>query len=227
MEIRLLKSEEIECRIQSVTQKGACFLLYKNARVDQTILDEVFGAMNWTRTHQLIGDRLYCSVSIWDDNKRMWVTKQDVGTESKTEAEKGQASDSFKRACFNWGIGRELYSAPFIWINKIGDEDLTRLKLSVQSIGYDGRNINELVLVDKNGEVRYELKPTKKRKAKTKAEDNPADELTERINDVINAINNCKTRAELKSLWASNSDLQTDNNIMNAFIEMGKKFPKK
>lgn len=115
-EIRKLKANEIDCRVAQVSEKGISLLLYKDARVDQRILDETYGSMNWKRSHQLIGDRLYCTVEIYDKDKKEWVAKQDVGTESNTEAEKGQASDSFKRACFNWGIGRELYTAPFIWI---------------------------------------------------------------------------------------------------------------
>lgn len=116
--IRRLEADEIDCRVAQATEKGVSILLYKDARVDQRILDETFGPMNWQRSHQIIDGRLYCTISIWDDDKKAWVGKQDVGTESNTEAEKGQASDSFKRAAFNWGIGRELYSAPFIWIDK-------------------------------------------------------------------------------------------------------------
>lgn len=115
---RPLRADEIDCRISMVKENGLCLLLYKDARVDQNILDETFGVMGWQRSHQLIGDRLYCTISVWDADKQMWVSKQDVGTESYTEKEKGQASDSFKRAAFNFGIGRELYTAPFIWVAK-------------------------------------------------------------------------------------------------------------
>ena len=114
--IRLLRAEEIECRVAKVNQKGVSLLLYKDARVDCKILDEVFGPMNWQRTHQSIDGNLYCTVSIWDPEKGQWISKQDVGTRSYTEQEKGQASDSFKRAAVVVGIGRELYTAPFIWI---------------------------------------------------------------------------------------------------------------
>lgn len=115
-EIRKLKANEIDCRVSQVSEKGLSLLLYKDARADMKVLDETFGAMNWKRSHQLIGDRLYCTVEVYDTDKKEWVAKQDVGTESNTEAEKGQASDSFKRACTNFGIGRELYTAPFIWV---------------------------------------------------------------------------------------------------------------
>jgi len=114
MEFRTLRADEIDCRIATINQKGLTLLLYKDARVDQNILDETVGSMNWQRHHSR--DNANCTVAIWDKEKEQWIEKEDTGTESFTEKEKGLASDSFKRACFNWGIGRELYSAPFIWI---------------------------------------------------------------------------------------------------------------
>ena len=115
--IRLLKADEIECRIGNISEKGVSILLYKDARVDQKILDEVFGPFGWKRSHASIDGNLYCTVSVRDPETGEWISKQDVGTTGFTEKEKSQASDSFKRACFNWGIGRELYSAPFIWLS--------------------------------------------------------------------------------------------------------------
>ena len=112
---RDLKANEIDVRIAQITEKGLSLLLYKDARVDQDILDETVGAMNWQRRHAR--DNANCIVEIWDKEKQQWISKEDTGTESFTEKEKGLASDSFKRACFNWGIGRELYTAPFIWIS--------------------------------------------------------------------------------------------------------------
>lgn len=91
-EMRLLKANEIDCRVATVKENGFSLLLYKSARVDMQMLDEAFGPMNWQRKHELIGDRLYCTISVWDGEK--WISKQDVGTESYTEKEKGQASDS-------------------------------------------------------------------------------------------------------------------------------------
>lgn len=114
LEFRTLEANEIDCRIATINQNGLTLLLYKDARVDQNILDETVGCMNWQRHHTR--DNANCIVEIWDDDKKQWIGKEDTGTESFTEKEKGLASDSFKRACFNWGIGRELYSAPFIWI---------------------------------------------------------------------------------------------------------------
>lgn len=101
LEFRTLKATEIDVRVQSVTEKGAILLLYKDARADMNILDETVGAMDWKREHTR--DNANCIVSIWDEDKKQWISKEDTGTESNTEKEKGQASDSFKRACFNWG----------------------------------------------------------------------------------------------------------------------------
>ena len=115
MEFRKLRADEIDVRIQSCTQKGAILLLYKDARVDQNILDETVGAMFWQRQHTR--DNQNCIVSIWNKEIGQWVHKEDTGSESNTEKEKGLASDSFKRACFNWGIGRELYTTGLIWVN--------------------------------------------------------------------------------------------------------------
>ena len=115
--MRDLKASEIDLRIQQVKQNGLSLLYYKDARVDMDILDETYGPMGWQRTHEFKDGKLYCTVSVWDNEKVCWISKEDVGTESNTEADKGQASDSFKRANVNWGIGRELYTAPFTWIN--------------------------------------------------------------------------------------------------------------
>lgn len=119
MDFRPLRADEIEVRVQQVNEKGAILLLYKDARADMKLLDESVGAENWDCTYVEIGGRLYCMVGIHcqlNDGSMQWVVKQDVGTDSNMEAEKGAASDAFKRACFKWGIGRELYTAPFIWV---------------------------------------------------------------------------------------------------------------
>ena len=114
LSFRKLKETEIDVRVATVTAKGVSLLLYKDARCDMNILDETVGPYNWKRSHTR--DNANCIVSIYDLDKKEWISKEDTGTESFTEKEKGLASDSFKRACFNWGIGRELYTAPFIWV---------------------------------------------------------------------------------------------------------------
>lgn len=143
MEFRPLRKEEIDCRIATIKQNGLSLLLYKDARVDMRMLDETVGQMNWKRSHQIIDGNLYCTVEIWDAEKQQWISKQDVGTESNTEKEKGQASDSFKRAGFNWGIGRELYTAPFIWITS---NDCTIKEANGRYACYDRFRISDILI---------------------------------------------------------------------------------
>lgn len=155
-EIPLLTANDVECRIKKITNEGAVLLLYKTARVDMRILDEVYGSMNWQRHHEVINNNLFCTISVWDSEKSQWVNKQDVGTESNAEAEKGQASDAFKRAGFAWGIGRELYDAPFIWISgKVSKYD----RFHVTDIQYDRekQEFTRLTICDDKGKERYRL----------------------------------------------------------------------
>lgn len=155
-EIPLLTANDVECRIKKITNEGAVLLLYKTARVDMRILDEVYGSMSWKRHHEVINGNLFCTISVWDSDKAQWISKQDVGTESNAEAEKGQASDAFKRAGFAWGIGRELYDAPFIWISgKVSKYD----RFYVTDIQYDRekQEFTRLTICDDKGKERYRL----------------------------------------------------------------------
>lgn len=140
---RDLRADEIECRISTINDKGLTLLLYKDARCDMNILDETVGAFNWKREHSR--DNANCTVSIWDPEKSQWISKEDTGTESNTEAAKGLASDSFKRACFNWGIGRELYTAPRIWIG-VDKFDSKYDKFSVIDISITDKKIIALTV---------------------------------------------------------------------------------
>lgn len=185
---RLLKAEEIECRIGTIKGNGCTLLLYKDARVDMKILDETYGVGNWQRTHEVINDNLFCTIELWNDKTNQWIKKQDVGTESYSEKEKGEASDSFKRAGFNVGIGRELYTSPFIWIMPRADMKpynikdingneanefyeykekayITKTTFEVTEIGYDEeRVINKLIIKDNKGNVRFQLMPEEEQK---------------------------------------------------------------
>lgn len=173
--IRLLRANEIECRIATINEKGLSLLLYKDARVDQKILDETFGAFGWKRSHQCIDGNLYCTVEIYDKESSVWVSKQDVGTTGFAEKEKSQASDSFKRACFNWGIGRELYTAPFIWIpagkteiQKKDNRFVCNNHFSIKAIEYnEDREIVGLAITNEKGMVVYELKAKNEAKKTT------------------------------------------------------------
>jgi hypothetical protein len=142
---RDLRADEIEVRVAQAKENGVSLLLYKDARCDQNILDETVGAMNWMRSHTR--DNANCIVSLWDSEKKQWISKEDTGTESNTEKEKGLASDSFKRACFNWGIGRELYTAPFIWITP---EDCVSLRNNGQTWKcFDSFAVQKIVIENK------------------------------------------------------------------------------
>lgn len=126
MELKIntpLHISEIDFRVQSINKGGyATILAYKDARVDMKRLDDVYGVEGWQKKYELIDNHLFCSVGIWSDKLSQWIWKQDVGTESNTEKEKGEASDAFKRACFNLGIGRELYEYPLIQVLLNADE---------------------------------------------------------------------------------------------------------
>lgn len=161
---RTLNANEIECRVATINQNGLSLLLYKDARVDQNILDETVGCMNWQRSHTR--DNANCIVSIWDDKKQQWVSKEDTGVESRADGtgneKKGLASDSFKRACFNWGIGRELYSAPFIWIGK-EDANIV-LGGNGKHQCYDKFIVEQIIYDDNKNIVALSIKNTTQRK---------------------------------------------------------------
>ena len=186
LNFRTLKASEIDVKPQTVKDNGFSLLLYKNARVDMDVLDETVGAMNWQRKHSR--ENANCIVSIYDEDKKIWVEKEDTGTESFTEKEKGLASDSFKRACFNWGIGRELYTSPFIWIsdskyikkNKEGKLTLTD-KFSVKEITIVDKVITELEIIDNKGVVVFSTN------LKTKSKKSNQAEFKKAI-DMINAL---------------------------------------
>ena len=231
-EIRLLGKEDIDVRVAQTlagnNKVRVSLLLYKNARVDMKILDELFTPMGWKRSHKMIGDRLYCQVEVWDSEKKEWICKEDVGVESNTEAEKGQASDSFKRACVNWGIGRELYTAPRIVVelkeNEYTKDQNNRIKVwatfSVKSIGYDtkSRTITSLVIQDKFGNDRFVMgqesqpvaakEPSQAVKARRKAADREPEPYQPMDEDTYWKVVECfvrgiatKTGGNYKDAW--------------------------
>lgn len=158
LKFRNLRADEIDVRIGSVNKGGAALLLYKDARADMNILDETVGPLNWQRKHEVIDGKLFCTISIFDPEKNQWISKQDVGTESYTEKEKGQSSDSFKRACVNLGIGRALYTAPniFFFTNQLDKYTIENGKakcydtFSVVDIQYDNLNNIGKVIIRNN-----------------------------------------------------------------------------
>lgn len=140
---RSLRADEVEVRVSQIGKTSTQLLLYKDARCDMNILDETVGPENWQRGHTR--DNANCTVSIWDDNKAQWISKEDTGTESNTEREKGLASDSFKRACVNWGIGRELYTAGRIFVK---NDDLEFYEKNGKQYIKNGFDVAEMVVVE-------------------------------------------------------------------------------
>ncbi|HEX3016404.1 MAG TPA: hypothetical protein VHP31_00925 [Caproicibacter sp.] len=167
----LLTADDIEVKVKKVTAKGAIALLYKTARTDMNTLDSVVGPLNWKCSYHDVKGNLYCEISIFDTDKKEWVSKEDCGIESREDDEgnqhKGEASDAFKRAGFKWGIGRELYTAPFTFIScatkqrrdgKTFELENPFERFSVKEIGYDDSGkINALSIVDSKGKTVYEL----------------------------------------------------------------------
>ena len=195
MKFRELEANEIECRVAQISTnkdrspKGLTLLLYKDARVDMKLLDEEVGCMNWKREHMELKGNIYCGISIWDSAKNTWVTKWDCGKESNTESEKGEASDSFKRAGFNWGIGRELYTAPFIWIDANDTEIQPNAKgvmqckdsFNVTNITYKDRVITGLQIASKKtGSIVFNYgmntPPKTQKKSEPKKEETKSDD---------------------------------------------------
>ena len=175
MKFRNLKANEIEIRVGTISENYLTLLLYKNARVDMDILDETVGANNWEREHKELKGNIYCGVSIYDKDKDDWTTKWDCGKETFTESEKGESSDSFKRACVNWGIGRELYTAPFIYLTKdkvdihknAKGKLTTNDKFYVEQIKYNSNNeIDGLSIKNQKGERVFLQKPKEVKNAK-------------------------------------------------------------
>ena len=231
--MRKLRADEIECRVAQVSSKGCSLLLYKTARVDRAILDEEFGAMGWQNDFKVIDGKMYGGIGVWHNDLDEWIWRWDCGTESNTEAEKGQASDCFKRAGFKWGIGVELYTAPFIWLNVDVKQEGGKWKLanpftkySVKSIEYNNDSISNLEIVDDKGNTVYSMgkkvtKPTHKTEEKVVE---PVETIKTDSNVIIaiglRASNNMK---ELLAVYNENkTQIESDPNLKSIFKEVKK-----
>lgn len=180
---RNLRADEVDARVGTCNEKGFSLLLYKDARCDQNILDETVGSENWQRRHYEVKGNMFCSVGIYDTEKKEWVWKDDCGTESNTEKEKGEASDSFKRACFNWGIGRELYTTPFIYVKGNTEQNFKKQwtpiykSFTIKAFEVENGRITKLQILgyakDSGNEVIFEYGMKSKPK-----EDKPIEKMT-------------------------------------------------
>ena len=210
--IRLLRAEEIDVRVGAIYEKGITLLLYKDARVDMAILDEIYGPLNWSRRHVMFGDAMFCELSVKNEETGEWVTKTDVGAPSFAEPIKGQASDSFKRAAVLFGIGRELYTAPFMWLDKSkvdikleNNKRIVKDRFSVQTIQYDEekRYITGLVIINQNNEVVYQYMAAAGNKRKTESvviSPEQIKELYEQLNRTGVPLSQVLTRYKIKTI---------------------------
>lgn len=210
---RTLRADEIDVRVQQVKKNGqgkvyALLLLYKDARVDMKLLDEEFGIFGWSREHSFKDGKNYCKVSVYDKEHDVWVAKEDVGVPSNTEADKGNASDAFKRACVNLGIGRELYTSPRLVIELADGEYYTakdnrnnetvrlstKVSFAVNAIEYDiNRNIEAVEIVDNTGRLRKRV-----------------GEVHERLFAARNEANMARSAKEAFNVWRKYPEHQED-----------------
>lgn len=222
-----LTKDQIECKVKQVTAKGAVVLLYKTARVDMDMLDLIVGPSNWMNSYRDIDGVLYCTITIRDPETGHWISKEDCGIESRADGEgnekKGEASDAFKRAGFRWGIGRELYSSPFTFINaetkqnSRGGWELTNRfeKFSVGHIAYDDdRKISELIIVNSNGEEVFKFpKNLKKPAAKPAAPKQKSAPAAVPVKSVITG-----SMEDNSAPWEGNSEDGVTQEMLTAII---------
>lgn len=216
---RTLRPDEIEVRVQQTfkSSKGDIWsqvLLYKNARVDMTLLDEHFGVFGWQREHSFKDGKNYCKISIYDEGKGQWISKEDVGTPSNTDADKGCSSDSFKRAAVTLGIGRELYTAPTIFIKLAEGEYVVgtdqkgkttycqspRLKYAVSAISFDRkREIVAIEVIDNTGRSRFKM-----------------GEIHDTLFTAKQEINDAESYHEMKNVWRKYPEYHDDAGFIAA-----------
>lgn len=225
--MRLLKANEIEVKVKQVFDNGCVALLYKTARTDMDMLDEEFGAENWQCAYEEIKGNLYCKIGVLATGRDEWVWKQDCGIESREDGDgnekKGEASDAFKRAGFKWGIGRELYTAPFIWIssdvikievNKNGKPS-TKEKFSVSKIGYnDNKEINMLEIVNSKGKTVFTFGSKTPIQMEKPTEEKPEKEVIS--TECQRAINNADTMVALRAVYDKYATLEPLQDLKDA-----------
>ena len=225
--IRCLKPEEIEIRVQQVTEKGAQLLLYKDSRCDKRILDETFGIFGWKDRYEEIKGNLFCTISIYDETERQWIDKCDCGTESFSEKEKGEASDAFKRAGFNVGIGRELYTRIFYFANvptkknDKGKYDLVnkyeKFTVAEISTNEETERIEKIKIADSKGNIVFSYGyPKASTKIETKKMDKPVEMIDANQIKVIHTLFTKIEKSE-SQVFKNFSNDQAKENVYNQY----------
>lgn len=236
--IRCLKPEEIEIRVQQVTEKGAQLLLYKDSRCDKRILDETFGIFGWKDRYEEIKGNLFCTISIYDDAKQQWIDKCDCGTESFSEKEKGEASDAFKRAGFNVGIGRELYTRIFYFAsvptkkNDKGKYDLVnkyeKFTVAEISTNEETEKIEKIKIADSKGNIVFSYGYSRTlTKAETKKVGKPAEMITDEqiklLHTLLTKLNNEEAKQKLYEKFKIKSSKELSKKNATIMIDFLKK----
>ena len=228
MKFRELRADEVDARVGATYNGDVTLLLYKDARCDMNILDETVGAENWQRKHYECKGNLFCSVGIKFGDE--WVWKDDCGTESYTEKEKGEASDSFKRACFNWGLGRELYTAPFIYIKKdkleYTENGKLKTKFRVKDMEVIDGKITRLCICDQKGN---DLFTEGYSKAKKKVERPKCEKCGEEIRSIVGDDNKYISPDEIIEMskektkkWLKEEHIYCAEHLKEALKNVGK-----
>ena len=180
---RTLNETDIECKIARYSEFGGQFyglnlLLYKTARVDMDLLDETVGPENWSCDYREIKGNLYCGIGIRSAEDKPFIWKWNCGIESRADGDgnekKGEASDAMKRAGFCWGIGRELYTAPEIFIparyfnvKERNGKHVTYDHFIVEKIAYDdNRRISGIAIRNSTNNRRCFVWPQTKKEEK-------------------------------------------------------------
>ena len=236
--IRCLKPEEIEIRVQQVAEKGAQLLLYKDSRCDKRILDETFGIFGWKDRYEEIKGNLFCTISIYDDKKQQWIDKCDCGTESFSEKEKGEASDAFKRAGFNVGIGRELYTRIFYFAsvptkkNDKGKYDLAnkyeKFTVAEISTNEETEKIEKIKIADSKGNIVFSYGyTTTLSKNEAKKLDKPVEMITDEqiklLHTLLTKLNNEEVKQKLYEKFKIKSSKELSKKNATTMIDFLKK----
>ena len=234
--IRCLKPEEIEIRVQQITEKGAQLLLYKDSRCDKRILDETYGITGWKNRYEEIKGNLFCTISIWDDEKQQWVDKCDCGTESFSEKEKGEASDAFKRAGFNVGIGRELYTRIFYFAsvptkkNEKGKYDLEnkfeKFTVAEISTNEETEKIEKIKIANSKGNIVFSYGYPKTSKIDTQKTTEPVEMIDADQIKVIHTLFTKIEKSETQLFKNFTNDKAKENVYMQYKVNSSKELTK-
>lgn len=234
---RTLRADEIECRVAQVTAKGCSLLLYKTARVDRAILTEIYGN-RWQNDFKVIDGKMYGGIAIYDNDLKEWLWRWDCGTEPMTEKEKGEASDCFKRAGFKWGIGIELYTAPFIFANVPTEFNKEKKKwelvnkfekFDVKSISYKDGVIDKLEIINSKKETvyikgQYKKEPTiPSKQEKSAAEELFPEEKESPDVDIIAGLAAIEDLENLEIYYYQNVERVSDSKAFNVAVNRRKK----